>query len=30
MNTSLGIESEGFSKVCDLPLAERSPVGSPA
>ena len=29
-NVAMGIESEGFSKVCALPLAERSPVASPA
>ena len=30
MNITLGITSEGFSKVCELPLAERTPVASPA
>jgi alkylhydroperoxidase family enzyme len=29
-NTALGIESQGFSKVCDLPLAEPSSVASVA
>lgn len=30
MNTALGIESQGFSKVCELPLAEPSKAASPA
>ncbi len=29
-NTAIGIESQGFSKVCELPLAEPSNVASPA
>lgn len=29
-NVALGIDSEGFSDVCELPLARRSPVASPA
>jgi alkylhydroperoxidase family enzyme len=29
-NTALGIESQGFSKVCRRPLAEPVPVASPA
>lgn len=29
-NTAMGIESQGFSKVCELPLAEPSKVASPA
>jgi alkylhydroperoxidase family enzyme len=30
MNTALGIESQGFSKVCELPLAEPPNVALPA
>jgi alkylhydroperoxidase family enzyme len=30
MNTAIGIESQGLSKVCALPLAEPSKVASPA
>ena len=30
MNTALGIESQGFSKVCELPLAEPSRAATPA
>jgi alkylhydroperoxidase family enzyme len=30
MNTALGITSQGFSKVCELPLAAPSTVASPA
>jgi alkylhydroperoxidase family enzyme len=30
MNVAMGITSQGFSKVCELPLAEPSNVASPA
>ena len=30
MNTALGIESEGYSKACPLPLAQPSTVATPA
>jgi alkylhydroperoxidase family enzyme len=30
MNTALGITSQGFSKVCELPLPELSAVAAPA
>jgi alkylhydroperoxidase family enzyme len=29
-NVAIGIESQGFSKVCELPLAERPKVATPA
>jgi hypothetical protein len=30
MNTALGIESQGFSKVCEVPLAQPSTSAAPA